>query len=146
MEKGSDTIVVSNFKSIDQMKREGGCGYWAIGDDVTIVKRHNINYVLCCFNRARAKEEHQELTHDSGEPYFIATLSGLPTLAKHSYVDDTGKKHRGRQLLKLGRYAAIPTRSIPFKTLEEGHTYRNIKAMGIDLKQLEMTNFESLSQ
>jgi hypothetical protein len=143
MANHKDTIIVSNYKSIDQMKTEGGCGYWAIGDDVTTLKKRNVRYVLCAFNRSLAEENCQPLTHNRGEPYFIATLTELPTLHRPGYVDDSGKRHLGRQLLKLEKYAEIPSGSFEPRTLREGHTYGNLKEMGIELDQLEMRDFDS---
>src|SRR5579863_4937248 len=113
MEQGADTIIVSNYKSIDQMRAEGGCGYWAIGDNVNTIAKHKIRHVLCVFNRSRAKKEHQPLTHQNGERYFIANLNGLPTLHRHNYKDASGY-HRGRQLLRLEKYAEFPSGTIEF--------------------------------
>ncbi len=149
MKKDTDTIIVSNYKSIPQMQAEHGCGYWPIGDDVTTIQKHNIKYVLCLVNRRLAKEKHERLTHEKAEPYFIATLNGLPTLHKPSYVDESGKKHPGRQLLRLEKYAEIPSGAKitsvmgQFNKLNQGPKYANLKSMGIDLGQFEMNDFDS---
>jgi hypothetical protein len=35
--RDDDTIVVSNHKSIDDTKRDGGCGYWATGQNQNLL-------------------------------------------------------------------------------------------------------------
>ncbi len=48
---GDNTIVVYNRETIDDMKKEGGCGYWPIDHNPNSLHSRGIEYVLCIRNQ-----------------------------------------------------------------------------------------------
>jgi hypothetical protein len=126
----NDTIVVYNRKSIEQIEKEGGCGYWPIGHDPGSLLSKGIRFVLCIRNRPG------EPGH--GQPYFVASLDERHVL-RPQRNEDIGKPRK--QLLKLLKWAPVAdARTWPCKEMFE---YRRLNTFGINFRSLPLREFQT---
>jgi hypothetical protein len=130
----NDTIIVYNRKTIEQMEREGGCGYWTIGADPNSLHSRGIRYVLCIAN---SRDKHH------GQLYFVATLADRHELRPLPMRND-GKLTRTprRQLLLLREWAQLASaQTWPVKVNFE---YCRLDSFGVDVRSLQFTEFKDL--
>ena len=125
-----DAIIVYNRKSIEDMQREGGCGYWPVGRDPNSLHARGIRCVLCIRNRPG------EPGH--GRAYLVATLCDRHEL-RPQRTNENGRPVVRRQLLKLDRWAPITSENEWL--VRENFEYGGLVSFGVDVGSLDFRAF-----
>lgn len=144
--EAANTIIVANRKSVADMRREGGCGYWPIGDDTGFLNAKGFRYVVCLLNDKNSQHHRK--------PYFFAEIAGEPELSRGSCCDLKSRKtHKGRQLLKLGQCSRIdPENFREWNPLPQSPIYRPLSDLacieksgqGIVVSTLQLVDLDAL--
>lgn len=132
----TDAIIVSTYKTLEQMQYEGGCGYWPIGADPSRAHSLGARYVVCVRNRngfPKPPPDHDDIEH--GRAFLIGKLSpqSMP-------VDMYTENRIQRQLLLMSDVALLPE-TLPIQKVTENFYYGSIGELGIKIDTLKFKRF-----
>lgn len=131
-----DVIVVFTYKTLDQMRKESGCGHWPIGNDPEHLSKRGVEYVICVRNRSgnpEAPPEGDPVEH--GKPFLVGRLKGAKCVDAYT---DNGVQ---RQLLIISEYAELPHKSLPRIQVLQNFKYSFASDLAINLSNLHFAPF-----
>lgn len=74
---GEDAIVVFTYKTLGQMREDGGCGLWPIGGDPERLSKKGVNTLFVFATVQAIRRRRRKVTLGTVSPFFWAACKAF---------------------------------------------------------------------